>query len=338
MISKELLKEKLETIIDPTCNKTLKETGGIRYVGVDDELDKAILVIALDKKDSEEAKQFRIQLTKLIKLDLGFSGLKLELEDLNPKEKGTVLDAEKKVRYIGVASGKGGVGKSTITANLAVTFAKLGHKVGLIDADIYGPSIPNVMDIEIKLPQGTDDDKIIPFEKFNVQVISTAFFIENNKPLMWRGPMLHKMLEHFFYDVKWRDDIEFIFIDLPPGTGDVALDIQSLIPQCEMIVVTIPHPTASSIAVKAGFGAKQLNHKIIGVIENMSYFTIPENEKQFYLFGQGGGKEVAKQLGVPLLGELELAQPTNGHHSIYSLDEPNGLVYLSIAKKILQKA
>lgn len=336
MVSKDVLREKIETLIDPTCNKTLKETGGIRYVGIDDENDKAIIVIALDKIDANEAKQFKVQLTKLIKLDLGFSGLKLEIEALNTKEKGTVLDKEKKVRYIGIASGKGGVGKSTITANLAVTFAKLGHKVGLIDADIYGPSIPSVMDLEIIQPKGTEDEKIIPFEKFNVEVISTAFFVEDNKPLMWRGPMLHKMLEHFLYDVKWNDDIEYIFVDLPPGTGDVALDIQSLIPQCEMIVVTTPHPTASTIAVKAGFGARQLNHEIIGVIENMSYFSNPENKKQELIFGQGGGEVVAKQLDVHLLGQLEIAQPTTGHHSIYNLDEPNGLVYLSIAKQILQ--
>ncbi len=337
MVSKEKLREKIEVLIDPTCKKTLKETDGIKYIGIDEKENKAILVIALSQKNAKEAKQFKIQLTKLVKLELGFSGLKLEIEDLKSKEKGTVLDKEKKVRYIGIASGKGGVGKSTITANLAVACAKSGHKVGLIDADIYGPSIPNVMDLEIKLPQGTSDEKIIPFKKFNVEVISTAFFIDNNKPLMWRGPMLHKMLEHYFYDVKWSEDIEYIFVDLPPGTGDVALDIQSLIPQCEMIVVTTPHPTASSIAVKAGFGAKQLNHKIIGVIENMSYFKNPANKKHELIFGEGGGDEVAKQLDVPLLGQLEIAQPQNDHHSIYQLDEPNGLVYLSIVKQILQK-
>ncbi len=337
MVSKEILHEKIELLIDPTCQKTLKETGGVRYVGIDEETQKAVLVIALEKKESDKVKHFKLELTKLIKLELGFAGLKLELEELNPKEKGTVLDKEKNIRYIGVASGKGGVGKSTITANLAVAFAKLGHKVGLIDADIYGPSIPSVMDIEIKLPRGTEDQKIIPSNKFNIEVVSTAFFVDNNKPLLWRGPMLHKMLEHFFYDVKWDEDIEYIFIDLPPGTGDVALDIQSIIPQCDMIVITTPHPTASTIAVKAGFGAKQLNHEIIGVIENMAYYKNPANDKQELIFGKGGGIDVAEQLEVPLLGQLEIAQPKSGSHSIFSLDEPNGLIYLSIAKQIIQK-
>lgn len=334
MITKELLREKIEVLVDPTCNKTLKETGGIRYVGIDDENNRAILIIALDKKDLDVAKQFKIAITKLVKLDLGFKGLKLELEDLTPKEKGTVLD---KVRYIGIASGKGGVGKSTITANLAVTFARLGYKVGLIDADIYGPSIPNVLEMELHNPKGTADEKIIPFNKFDVEVISTAFLIEDNRPLMWRGPMLNKILELFFYNVEWDSDLEYIFVDLPPGTGDVALDIQAFIPQCEIIVVTTPHPTAAKIAVKAGFGAKQLNHEIIGVIENMSYFQNPENNHHELIFGEGGGNSVAKQLGVPLLGKLEIAQPKADHHSIFKTDEPNGLVYLSIAKQILHK-
>lgn len=336
MVTKELLREKIEMLVDPTSNKTLKESGGIRYIGIDEENNRAVLIIALENKDSELVKQFKINLTKLIKIDLGFKGLKLELEELNPKEKGTVLDKERKVRYIGIASGKGGVGKSTVTANLAVTFARLGHKVGIIDADIYGPSIPNVMDMEIAHPKGTSDEKIFPFEKENVQIISTAFLIDDNRPLMWRGPMLHKVLELFFYNVLWDNDIEYIFIDLPPGTGDVALDIQSFIPQCEIIVVTTPHPTASKIAVKAGFGAKQLNHEIIGVIENMSYYSDPENNNRVLIFGEGGGESVAKQLGVPLLGKLEIAQPKGKHHSLFGMDEPNGLEYLSIAKQILQ--
>lgn len=337
MVTKEQLRLKIETMIDPTANKSLKETNGIKHVGIDEENERAILVIALQDKDGEEAKKFKIDLTKLVKLELKFKGLKLELEELNIKEKGTVLDKDKKIRYIGVASGKGGVGKSTITGNLAVTLSKLGYKVGLIDADIYGPSIPNVLDIEINLPKGNANQKIIPFDKYNIQVISTAFFIENNKPLMWRGPMLRRMLEHFFYDVEWNDDIEYILVDLPPGTGDVALDIQALIPQCEIIVVTTPHPTASSIAVKAGLGAKTLNHKIIGVIENMSYYVNPVNDQKEYLFGQGGGEKVSKQLDVPLLGKLALGQPKNGHHSIYSLDETNGVEFLSIVKKLLPK-
>jgi ATP-binding protein involved in chromosome partitioning len=336
MVSIEQLRERIETIVDLTNGKTLKETGGIKYVGIDEEENRAVLVIALEKTDTDEAKKFKIELTKLIKLELGFKGLKLELEVLNPKEKGTVLDNEKKVRYIGVASGKGGVGKSTVAANIAVALAKLGHKVGLIDADIYGPSIPNVLDLPIQNPKGNEEQKAIPFVKFNVEVISTAFFLEDNKPLMWRGPMLNRMLSHFFYDVAWSDDIEYIVVDLPPGTGDVALDIQSIIPQCEMVVVTTPHPTASHIAAKAGLGAKTLNHKLLGVVENMSYFVNPVNQQKEFIFGQGGGEEVSKQLGVPLLGQIPIGQPKNGeHHSIYRLDEPQGVAILEIVKQIL---
>lgn len=336
MVTIDVLRERLEQLVDPSSNQTLKETGGIKHIGIDDEENRAIIVIAVNDVNHPDLKQFRINLTKLIKIDLGFKGLKLEIEALNPKEKGTVLDKNRKIRYIGIASGKGGVGKSTIAANLAIILAKLGYKVGIIDADIYGPTIPYVLNIPIELPKGNEEKKVIPFEKYNVQVISTAFFTEDNKPLMWRGPMLNRMLQHFFYDVAWADDIEYIIVDLPPGTGDVALDIQSIIPQCEIIVVTTPHPTASHIASKAGLGAKQLNHKLLGVIENMSYYINPINNQKELIFGQGGGELVAKTLDVPLLGQVPIGQPiSNKEHSIYSLDEPQGFALLSIAKLII---
>lgn len=336
MVSLEELRERVEAMVDLTCGKTLKETKGLKYIGIDEDEERAILVIGLYDKEAPAAKKFKLEVTKLVKLELGFKGLKLELEELNPKEKGTVLDKERKVRYIGIASGKGGVGKSTVAANIAVLLAKLGKRVGLIDADIYGPSIPNIMGMPIQLPKGDEKERAIPFEKFNVQVISTAFFLEGNQPLMWRGPMLNRMIKHFFYDVAWADDIEYMIIDLPPGTGDVALDIQSIIPQCEMIVVTTPHPTASNVAVKAGLGAKQLNHRLLGVIENMAYYINPVNGQPEYIFGQGGGHMVSGQLGVPLLGSIPIGQPKHRRNDyIYGLDEPQGVEYIAIVKKVL---
>lgn len=335
MVSLDELRAKVEAMVDLTCGKTLKETNGLKYVGIDDEEERAVLVVALSDKEAPEAKKFRLELTKLIKLELGFKGLKLELEELNPKEQGTVLDRSKQIRYIGIASGKGGVGKSTVAANIAVVLAKLGKKVGLIDADIYGPSIPKVMGMPIQLPKGDQNEKAIPYEKYSVQVISTAFFLEGNQPLMWRGPMLNRMVKHFFYDVAWDDYLEYIIVDLPPGTGDVALDIQSIIPQCEMIVVTTPHPTAADIAAKAGLGAKQLNHKLLGVVENMAYYINPLNGQPEYIFGQGGGHAVSGQLGVPLLGSIPIGQPKNSEDSIYGLDEVQGVEYIAIVKKIL---
>lgn len=335
MVSIDELRSELESMVDPTCGKTLKETGGLKYVGIDDEEERAVLVVALEVKDSDEAKKFRLELTKKIKLQLGFKGLKLELEELNSKEKGTVLDRSKNIRYIGVASGKGGVGKSTVAANIAVVLAKLGKRVGLVDADIYGASIPKVMGMPVQLPKGDKDEKAIPFEKFGVQVISTAFFVEGNQPLMWRGPMLNRMIKHFFYDVAWDDNLDYIVVDLPPGTGDVALDIQAVIPQCEIVVVTTPHPAASEVAAKAGLGAKQLHHKLLGVIENMSYFVNPVNNQPEYIFGQGGGKAVAEQLDVPVLGRIPIGQPKNPESSIYGLDEVQGIEYISIVKNIL---
>lgn len=335
MISIEELKIKLSSIIDPTSNKTLGEINGIKHVGIDEEANKVVLLIGLLNEDEDLFRKFRIDAIKLLKGELGFSGVKLEIEPLNSKDAKT-NENEKKIKYIAIASGKGGVGKSTVTANLAVTFARLGYKVGIIDADIYGPSIPNVLDMPKEYPKGTSDKKVIPHERFNVQVISTDFFIEDSKPLMWRGPMLGKMLNHFFYDVQWDEDIEYIFVDLPPGTGDVPMDIQTIIPECELIVVTTPHPSAADIAVRAGLGAKQLNHKIIGVVENMAYFTNPVNSNKEYIFGQGGGKLVSEKLGVDIFSSIPIGQPSGNHHSIFALDEEIGLEYLSIAKKLIK--
>lgn len=338
MITLNELKEKLNQMVDPTVNKPFAETKGIKHVGIDEEANKAILLISLQGFAPDDiVRQLRISIIKYLKTELKFAGVKLEIEVGEEEKKVEENKENSKIRYIAIASGKGGVGKSTVTANLAATFARLGHKVGIIDADVYGPSIPRVLDLPEGYPQGTSDQKIIPKSKFNIEVISTDFFVEGNKPLMWRGPMLRKMLEHFFNDVKWDEDIEYIFVDLPPGTGDVALDIQSFIPQCEMIIVTTPHPTASHIAVKAGFGAEQLKHKLLGVIENMSYFINPVNNQKELIFGEGGGKTVAEQLKVDLLAKIPIGQPSNKHHSIYSLDEEIGLEYLGIAKKLLNQ-
>ena len=240
----------------------------------------------------------------------------------------------REVKYIGVASGKGGVGKSTVTANLAYALTRLGKKVGIIDADIYGSSIPTILDMKITMPKGTDDEKIIPFNVDGIELISTEFFLQPDKPLMWRGPMLGKMLNHFFYDVVWSDEIEYILVDLPPGTGDVAIDIQTIIPQCKMIIVTTPHKSASHIAVKAGFASEQLKHELLGVVENMSH--LDHKGEVVKIFGEGGGQIVADKLKTKVLQSIPIGQPKN-HISIFGPKEEIGLDYLGLANKILKE-
>jgi ATP-binding protein involved in chromosome partitioning len=330
MYTKEQVKEHVLELVDPSVEKTLKETGGLRHLDIDEEKDVVTVIIALDKLEDDYKKHMTRSLAKLIKLDLGFTGVKSEFELL--KKVGSILERE--VKYIGVASGKGGVGKSTVTANLAYALTTIGKKVGIIDADIYGSSIPTILDMPITLPKGDGQEKIIPFNKDGIELISTEFFLQPDKPLMWRGPMLGKMLNHFFYDVIWNDDIEYILVDLPPGTGDVAMDIQALIPDSKMIIVTTPHPSASHVAVKAGFAAEQLKHELLGVVENMSYLNHAGEELK--IFGEGGGKIVADKLNTQLLATIQIGQPKNSL-SIFGPDEEIGLDYIGLANKIVKQ-
>lgn len=323
----------LGEVVDPSNEKPFKETKAIRHVGIDESDGKKTvnLLIALGKEDDKVKQQLKRKIAKIIKLDMQYHGLSIDFELLEKKE--SIL--HKDIRYIGIASGKGGVGKSTVAANLAIALQRLGKKVGIIDADIYGSSIPTIMDVPIAMPTAGEDEKIIPFSKLGVELISTEFFLKPDQPLMWRGPMLGKMLNHFFYDVKWNDDLEYVLIDLPPGTGDVAMDIQKLIPECEMIIVTTPHASASHIAVKAGFAAQQLKHKLIGVVENMSYLY--HAGEVLEIFGKGGGKEVADKLKTDLLQQIPIGQPKSGHHSLFDMTEEIGVTYLGLANKLLKE-
>ena len=328
MGEKAEIKAAIEHIIDPSNQKSLKANDAIRFIDLSDDK-KVSLILGVYKIDDDTKKSLNRSIAKIIKLDLGFEGLKITFEPL--KKVGSIADQDKGIIYIGVASGKGGVGKSTVAANLAVALNRIGKKTALIDADIYGSSIPNLLDLPILLPAADEDQKILPFVAFDIEVMATEFFLKDDQPLMWRGPMLGKMLNHFFYDVKWHPDTEFIVVDLPPGTGDVAMDIQKLIPGCEMIVVTTPHPSAANIAMKAGFAARQLEHNILGVIENMHAYEI--NKEKHFIFGRGGGKTVADKLGVQLLAEIPIAQP-EVHKGIYEMHEHIGVIYLGLANKL----
>ncbi len=205
-------------------------------------------------------------------------------------------------RFIAVSSGKGGVGKSTVTTNLASALAKMGKNVGLLDADVYGFSVPRMLGVT---GQPTIiDDKIVPLRKGdNLQVVSMGFFVNEDDPVIWRGPMLHKAVNQFLSDVMW-DDLDFLFLDLPPGTGDVTLTIAQAIPSAELLVVTTPQATATHVAGRVAKLAEKTKLQVIGVVENMSYYE--SNGKRDYIFGRDGGKRLAERLNVPFLGEIPL--------------------------------
>ena len=212
------------------------------------------------------------------------------------------LQPESKTRAIGVSSGKGGVGKSSVTVNLAVALARAGHRVGVLDADVYGFSVPKML--------GVDHDPVIlgdlvvPASVHGVRVLSMGFFVPDDQPVIWRGPMLHKAIEQFLGDAYWGQP-DFLLVDMPPGTGDVTLSLAQVMTRAELVVVTTPQPAAQRVAQRSAYAARKLKLSVRGVIENMSWFT-GDDGTRYELFGRGGGQALADDLGVPLLGQVPL--------------------------------
>jgi len=211
-------------------------------------------------------------------------------------------DPSSRTRVLLIASGKGGVGKSSVTTNLAVALAQRGRSVAVVDADVWGFSIPKMLGVD-RAPV-VIDEMLLPPEAHGVRCISIGFFADEDQPVIWRGPMLHKALEQFLTDVYW-DDPEFLLVDLPPGTGDVSISLAQMLPRAEMYVVTTPQQAAQRVAQRAGFMAHKVNLEVKGVIENMAWFT-GDDGKRYELFGRGGGAHLAELLEVPLIGQVPL--------------------------------
>lgn len=362
MVTKEQVLDALKHLIDPSVGRSLVELELVKDVMVKETRVNLTLVLT---EDQEEIRN-RLRREAVAALAI-FSGTEVhirfrqitetERNDLNRRLQGgsadagapsrpqqarpstTVLDPQSGVTFIAVASGKGGVGKSTVTVNLAVALARQGKKVGIIDADIYGFSVPDMMGIEDR-PQ-MKDERIIPVERFGVKVMSMGFFVEDNAPIIWRGPMLGKMLRNFFNEVEWGE-LDYMILDLPPGTGDVALDVHQLIPQSKEIIVTTPHATAAFVAARAGSMAQHTQHEILGIIENMSYYMDKTGDKA-YVFGRGGGAKLAEELQAELLAQIPLGAPDNlpgepdFSPSVYHAETETGRLYGQIAQRIIEK-
>jgi ATP-binding protein involved in chromosome partitioning len=207
---------------------------------------------------------------------------------------------------IAVGAGKGGVGKTTLAVNLAIALSRSGSRVGMIDGDIYGPNVPIMLGLKTQL--STDGQKIIPAEKYGLQVVSMGFLTEDSAPIIWRGPMLHSALQQFFREVRWLE-LDYLIVDMPPGTGDVALSLSQTVPVAGAVVVTTPQQVSLADSTRAVAMYRKLNIPTLGVIENMSYFVCPGCGKESDIFGTGGGETMAASLGVPFLGRIPLYQP-----------------------------
>ncbi|AUD12652.1 MULTISPECIES: Mrp/NBP35 family ATP-binding protein [unclassified Planococcus (in: firmicutes)] len=349
MLSETQVREAVGALEDPFLHRTLSETNGILSVKIKEEKKYVSVKLAIAKTNTPEQMQLQMKVVDAIK-GVGADSVGIRFEELPPEAlaqfRGTANESEaqdllsplNKVEFISIASGKGGVGKSTVSVNLAIALARAGKKVGLVDADIYGFSVPDMMGID-KAPV-VRGDTIIPVERFGVKVISMGFFVEDNMPVVWRGPMLGKVLDQFFRDVEWGD-LDYLLLDLPPGTGDVALDIHQMLPASKEIVVTTPHPTAAFVAARAGAMALQTNHEVLGVVENMSWFESQGSGKKEYIFGKGGGAKLAEELQAPLLGQIPLGQPDWDENdfapSVYAENHPTGKIYGEIAQQVLQQ-
>lgn len=366
MVTKEQILDALKHVYDPSFNRPLAELGLIKDIMPKDAQVNLTVVLTEDseelkgqyRKDVEEAMgrlgvahthiRFRV-ITDTERRNIAAS---LEAGDAGgaeaqPKQQthapapgaAPVLSPESGVVFIAVASGKGGVGKSTVTVNLAAALARSGKRVGILDADIYGFSVPDMMGIEER--PGMANNKIIPVERFGVKVISMGFFVEDNAPIIWRGPMLGKMIRNFFSEVEWGE-LDYMILDLPPGTGDVALDVHQIIPHSKEIVVTTPHATAAFVAARAGSMALQTNHEILGIVENMSYY-VDKTGEQAYIFGRGGGAKLAEELHAELLAQIPLGAPDNHpgdpeySPSVYKPDTDTGKLYDAIAERVIAK-
>lgn len=316
MVDVEAVRAAVGAVQDPELHRGLGELGMVREVeAVGDDAVRVLIALTIPGCPLQD--QLTTDVTGAATSIEGVGRAVVEFTSMNDTERSDVVQAVRggaairevtigkpgsKTRVIGVSSGKGGVGKSTVTANLAVALARQGKSVGLIDADVWGFSIPKMLGID-RQPVVLDD-VMLPPEAYGVAVMSMDYFVGDDQPVIWRGPMLHKAIEQFLVDVHW-DDPDFLLIDMPPGTGDVAISLSQFLPNAETIVVTTPQPTAERVAARAGLMAEKVNQQVLGVVENMSWFT-GDDGTRYPIFGEGGGAALADKLGVDLLGRIPL--------------------------------
>jgi ATP-binding protein involved in chromosome partitioning len=313
--SESAIRDALARVIDPELRRSLVELDMVRNLEIGDDGHVSVLValtvpgcplkakiegdVVAELRRVEGVRSVEVLFTHMSEEER--AALSTRLRGAAPERKG--LSVAARTRVVAVASGKGGVGKSSLTTALALALRAQGHEVGLVDADIYGFSIPGMLGIDQRPVMV--DKMIVPPVAHEVKTVSIGYFLEDEGAVMWRGPMLAKALEQFLSDVHWGD-LDYLLVDMPPGTGDVAISLGQLLPRAEAIIVTTPNPTAQRVAERAAAVCHRLKMEIVGVVENMSYRVCPCCGERDHVFGHGGGERLAARIGVPLLGQVPL--------------------------------
>jgi ATP-binding protein involved in chromosome partitioning len=301
--TQEAILDALSRVIDPELRRPVTELGMVRAVDIDG--GRVAVTITLTVAGCPLRSSFQEQVAREVGAADGVESVELSFDVMTPEQREALvtqlrggverrgLSLSERTRVVAVCSGKGGVGKSTLTANLAASFARAGLETGVLDADIYGFSIPHLLGIQQR--PVVVDKMIVPPVKDELKLMSIGFFLDDNSPVMWRGPMLHRALEQFLQDVHWGE-LDVLVVDMPPGTGDVAISLGQLLPRAEVLVVTTPQPAALEVAARAATMAQKTGMRLVGTVENM----------QGEVFGSGGGDRLAHELGVPFLGSVPL--------------------------------
>ncbi|MEA2154986.1 MAG: ATP-binding protein involved in chromosome partitioning [Solirubrobacteraceae bacterium] len=311
------IRKALERVIDPELHKSIVELGMVRSIDISATGEVSVTVslttagCPIRNHFVEAVQREAATVAGVTKVDVAFDvlsdGEKAKLQKTLGRGALPAGALAQVANVICIGSGKGGVGKSTLTANLAAALTADGKSVGILDADVWGYSIPRMFGLGGQRPPVSADRKIVPLEAHGVKVMSIGFFVEEDAAVVWRGPMLHKALTQFLEDVAWGE-LDYLLVDLPPGTGDVSMTLAQLLPQAQFVIVTTPQPTAQKVARRAAQMAGKVSLEIAGIVENMAGFTTPSGER-FQIFGEGGGQALADELDVPLLAKVPLTMP-----------------------------
>lgn len=352
-LAEEAVIETLRGVIDPELGSDVVDLGMVREITIDDGV--VTIGLALTIAECPMRAQIKGDTVRKVKALPGVAEVIVTTRAMTRKQRADLMDVARRrsrenaaptqvhptTRAIAVGSGKGGVGKSSVSVNLALAIARLGYRVGLLDADIWGFSIPRMVGTDDRIEADAATKLMQPVEVHGIKVVSTGLIVESDETaLMWRGLMLSKALEQFLQQVFWGE-LDYLVIDMPPGTGDIQMALSRMLPQAEMVVVTTPSRNAQKVAVRVADMARRSAMPVIGVIENMSYLETPEGQR-YQVFGRGGGQELADSLGIPLLAQVPL-DPALGEGAdegrpvvVAMPDQPVSVVFLETARRLVE--